>query len=139
MVTLSASTVISPVTSRPSMTVPSLVISSEPDLVSVTPAGTPVSPAPGNAPVDGFSVDGEALGVGEGDEFDGEGLGVGDCLGVSDGVGSGVGVGDGVGEGEGDGDGLGEGDGDGETPTVVVISGVADAVTSGVGVADCGA
>src|SRR5450830_683913 len=42
-----------PLMSRPSITVPAWVTVTEPDAVSVTPAGTPVVDAPGHTPFDG--------------------------------------------------------------------------------------
>ena len=48
IVTLLAETVISPVTSLPSMTVPAVVTLMLPDGVSVVPAGTPTLPAAGS-------------------------------------------------------------------------------------------
>ncbi|GGN97657.1 hypothetical protein GCM10011574_01460 [Microbispora bryophytorum] len=60
MVTSSASTVMAPFTSRPSMTVPSLVTVIDSDGRSFSPLGTPVLSGPGQA----AGRDGEGAGLG---------------------------------------------------------------------------
>ncbi len=58
------------------MTVPSFVMTSESDLLSATPAGTPVLPGPGQSPVRGGVVAFEGVGEGRADaDLDGVGEG----------------------------------------------------------------
>ncbi|SIR54038.1 hypothetical protein SAMN05421833_110141 [Microbispora rosea] len=86
------------------MTVPSFVMTSESDLLSATPAGTPVLPGPGQSPVRGGVVafegvgegraDADLDGVGEGRSGEGvrDGLYDGLCVALCEGVTSGEGI-----------------------------------------------